>query len=559
MAESSVYDADAPRLVRVLGRRPTEVNLNLVWDYPVFWSKYKVLRDLIQNFYDAVGPAEWHRRFHVHVEGDTLHLRADATGFSYEWLLHIGASTKRERPGEFAGHFGEGFKIAALCAARDFHWNIELASRGWDLRVVHGEARIEGKSIRTLAYRVWDGLPARTDTELCLWPFAASDGDVLQAALVSFFYDENPLLGAKLWADATAAVYLRSEIARPQAVPATYEHYGSGVVFVGRQALGSVRYPVVLALHDFRQIDRERNALYGSQVLEVWRSVASRMDADAAITLLVLLRREWYARPRTKYDAACYRSIVSVLVEAIGRGPSAVARFRKEYPHLLVAARVRPGDIAARNRRTQALAWLRHFPVRYRLVQERFSWLGYPTVEAACEAADGFTVVREPTDAERVAVELLRDVTTRCFAALFDVEQLPPTRILRDDAGVWMGMAVCVPTRSKARGSRRFDLPYVALKRYLLAPGCGSEALSTYLHELGHMYGPDASARFSHLLTDIARESIRHATEMKRFLEEWDTICRALLEGECGHPASRNENVSPPAHSALQGMHKRPS
>jgi hypothetical protein len=43
MVEHSVYDEDAPRLVRVLGRRPTEVNLNLVWDYPVFWSKYTEL------------------------------------------------------------------------------------------------------------------------------------------------------------------------------------------------------------------------------------------------------------------------------------------------------------------------------------------------------------------------------------------------------------------------------------------------------------------------------------------------------------------------------------
>jgi hypothetical protein len=106
---------------------------------------------------------------HRDSEGDSLHLRADETGFSYEWLLHIGASTKREPPGEFAGHFGEGFKIAALCAARDFHWNIELASRGWDLRVVHGEVQIEGKLIRTLAYRVWDALPERSHTELCLW------------------------------------------------------------------------------------------------------------------------------------------------------------------------------------------------------------------------------------------------------------------------------------------------------------------------------------------------------------------------------------------------------
>jgi hypothetical protein len=265
--------------------------------------------------------------------------------------------------------------------------------------------------------------------------------------------------------------------------------------------------------------------------------------------LLVLLRREWYARPRKQYDSACYRGVVSVLVECIGRDPSAAARFRKEHPHLLVAARLRAGDIAARNRRTQALAWLRSLPVRHRLVQEGFSQLGYPTIEAACEAAGGFTVVREPTDAERVAIELLRDITTRCFAALFDVEQLPPTRILQDGAGVWMGMAVCVPMRRGGRGPRRFNLPFVALKRYLLAPGRGSEALSTYLHELGHMYGPDASARFSPLLTDIARESIRHATEMTRFLEAWDEICSALLERECGRTA----------HPTLQGIQERPS
>lgn len=525
MAANAAYRADAPRLVEAPGRHAREVNLNLVWDYPVYWSKYKVLRDLVQNFYDAVGPAEWHRRFQFRIEGDALYLRTTETGFSYEWLLHIGASTKRDSPSSFAGHFGEGFKIAALCATRDFYWNVELASRAWALRVVHSQTRIEGKAIRTLAYRVWDELPERPHSELCLWPFVPADTEVLQAALASFFHDENPLFGEKLWADSTAAIYLRSNVPKPSALPTTYEHQGAGVVFVGRQALGSVRYPLVLALHDYRQTDRERNALYGTQVLEVGRAVASRMSASAAMRLLVLLRREWRARRRTKYDFASYQDLISALVERIARDPVVTDHFRRDHPHLLVAGRVRAGDIAARNRRTQALAWLRTVPVRHQLVQVSFAQLGYSTLEAACQAADGFTVVREPMGAERAAIELLRDVTTRCFADLFDVEQLPPTQILKDGAGVWMGMAVCVPARSKGPRSRRFDLPFVALKRHLLTPGRGSEALSTYLHELAHMYGPDASARFSHLLTDIARESIRHADEMKRFLAQWDAVC----------------------------------
>ena len=38
------------------------IRLNLIFDYPVRWSRFKVLRDLLQNFYDAVGHREWQQR-----------------------------------------------------------------------------------------------------------------------------------------------------------------------------------------------------------------------------------------------------------------------------------------------------------------------------------------------------------------------------------------------------------------------------------------------------------------------------------------------------------------
>jgi hypothetical protein len=53
----------------------------------------------------------------------------------YDWLIPIGASTKREGGGSYAGYFGEGFKIASLCAIRDHGWNIEIRSRDWELMV----------------------------------------------------------------------------------------------------------------------------------------------------------------------------------------------------------------------------------------------------------------------------------------------------------------------------------------------------------------------------------------------------------------------------------------
>ena len=35
------------------------IPLNLVVDYPVQWSRFKVLRDFLQNFYDALGYEAW--------------------------------------------------------------------------------------------------------------------------------------------------------------------------------------------------------------------------------------------------------------------------------------------------------------------------------------------------------------------------------------------------------------------------------------------------------------------------------------------------------------------
>ena len=48
------------------------------------------------------------------IENTELTLRSNNAGFSYDWLLRIGALTTRS--GDFTGYFGEGFKIASLCS-----------------------------------------------------------------------------------------------------------------------------------------------------------------------------------------------------------------------------------------------------------------------------------------------------------------------------------------------------------------------------------------------------------------------------------------------------------
>ena len=45
------------------------IPLNIVATYPVRWGKYQVIRDFVQNFYDAIGNSEWKEKFHYDFRG----------------------------------------------------------------------------------------------------------------------------------------------------------------------------------------------------------------------------------------------------------------------------------------------------------------------------------------------------------------------------------------------------------------------------------------------------------------------------------------------------------
>ena len=147
----------------------TIIPLNLIYDYPVNWSRFKTLRDFVQNFFDAVGWQNWSTRFSFEIANNTLTLRATDIGFSYDWLLHIGASTKRE--GNHAGYFGEGFKIASLCATRDHGWNVALSSQNWSLKVCSSPILVDDRTQSSLAYEIDTQGKSSHDTVMSLYPF----------------------------------------------------------------------------------------------------------------------------------------------------------------------------------------------------------------------------------------------------------------------------------------------------------------------------------------------------------------------------------------------------
>lgn len=507
----------------------TLVPLNLIWDYPIRWTRFEVLRDLIQNFYDSVGPERWHSAFEHWTNGDELVFRTRDVEFSWEWLVPIGASTKRDSAGTYSGYFGEGFKMAALCARRDHGWELEMESRDWAVRVTKTETSIDGRHITSLALETQVGRPRSRDTVLRLRPFRASDQEILRGAMLSFYYEDNPLLAEPIFAGPSSAIFRRSSQAKPLGYPESFEFGGPGIVFAAFQALGSMPVPLVVCMHPYRPTDRERRTLYRMDVLSLFKRVVEGVPPQAAATVLELMKRQWYDYPSKKYDFCTWYPVVNALTASLARSEEATEGWRKRYPRLLVAKPVKRQDLTRVNRRREALAWLRTHAQPHRLVQDGFLRLGYPTLEDVCEKAGGFSSIRPPTPSEARLVEILEQAASEVFGGILAFESLPPCQILEGAWTPWKGMATCVPLRDRADGHGgariRHHLPLVGLQAGLFQPDKFDEALATYLHELAHRYGGDSSAAFSQILSALLEQSIARATAVQVYRAHWDAAC----------------------------------
>ncbi len=511
------------------GSAPELIPLNLVYDYPVRWSKYKVLRDFVQNFYDGVGHHEWNDRFKYEVTGNALELTAKEVDFSYDWLIHIGASTKREDDDIYAGYFGEGFKIASLCALRDYGWNVEMVSRNWELKVVTKDLNIDNRRISSLAYHIWKKQKKCKNTTLWLYPLNPNAIRIFKSVLASFFYKENPLFGKEIWNCRQGAVYYRSAEPIPENYPSTYDYGGNGIIFAGYQALGSFKHPLIFCMHGFRLRDRERSSFYRMDVVKVIEKAARLLSPSAATEVLEALRVRWYDRPQRIYDFETWYHIIKVLTLRISQSPEQIAYWQKKYPHLLPAYPIFKKDMESYNRRRQATAWMKHVDTKYKLVQDGFLNLEYKTLEQVCEENDGFSIIREPVGKEAELINVLEQVAKIILLEFDEKIPLPPCKIIKSSKSAWAGMANCVklskPRRLANNYKIRFELPYVALKHYMLDKDTFGKALSTYLHEISHMFGGDASASFSHAITELLEIVLMNTELIEVFRKKWRQIC----------------------------------
>lgn len=277
------------------------IPLNIVMTYPVRWGKYQVIRDFVQNFYDSVGYEEWKEKFRYEYLNDELSIWVDNITFSYEWLLHIGASTKTSYSQKYAGYFGEGFKIASLCAKRDHHWEINMQSADWSLDVDFIDECIDGTMIKMMAFKL-NTVQNSNMSKLTLLNFSEYDYGIFLEVLDGFYFPQNKLMGKLIWADDRGAVYLRSKEEIPSYLSCVQEYGRKGVVFCGYQMLGTNPFDLVVCLHQYKKMDRERRTLYSFEVIDVFEDIVRFIDSEGSMIMLEKMRRYWNSVPRKRYD-----------------------------------------------------------------------------------------------------------------------------------------------------------------------------------------------------------------------------------------------------------------
>jgi hypothetical protein len=158
----------------------------------VDWSEIYIARDLMQNFFDA--NRDQLAKVQVLVEGTKVTISGPAQ-FELARLFYLGS----EKGDGDIGQYGEGFKAAAVCLLRD-HGIEPIAISGDQIVYLRvNSEKISGTQLQPVVYDFFLSSDFCEGARLILRGCSKNLIQALRDGLTHFFFDENPLLGARIW------------------------------------------------------------------------------------------------------------------------------------------------------------------------------------------------------------------------------------------------------------------------------------------------------------------------------------------------------------------------
>ncbi|HEY1959885.1 MAG TPA: hypothetical protein VGH28_29960 [Polyangiaceae bacterium] len=424
------------------------VRLAMLDTYGVEWPLATFARDVLQNFFDATPDFR-----DVVIDEDRAARVLEVRGpgeFDIELLSYVGATTKRD--GRTAGGFGEGFKVCALLALRDF--GVAMLAGSGDVEI---EPFFDAVPLgRELCYR----RRARAGRGSFVRLERVSDAcfDAFSVAKRAFFYEGNPSLGDLVAAGNGAAVHA-----------STLER--TGELYYRGQKRGEVSFrsypgkapPLTFVCHATAEAlegDRDRRDLDPRALV---RAVAERLEPEGIRRTIDLLVAHW------SYG---HETLAPLLEVAAARG------LRFDFP---------PSWLA-RDRKRDGLAELAKRQ-GYELALSAFAGVGMRT------PSDVFSFdleTRKPTEAEGARLAILAEL----YRTLLSSDEFPSASFEVFDSD-----------RAAVEGQHLGDRVIVASKH--LVPEAFDEATATVLHELAHETGGETASAFQNRLVRLLGAAMR--------------------------------------------------
>jgi len=538
------------------GGLPSLIPLGIAMDYQVRWNIHRILRDFVQNFYDCIGTDhfadefqnEWksterERRSQYGLrEEKQLQAKMKIPGhsFSYNWLTYIGGSTKTGKD-EYAGEYGEGFKIALLCLVK-LGGDAVMSSGNWELRPCEYTENIDGHEIKMFGYR----MKKRKDdgfTTLELYGIPASDENIryVKEVLLEFFYPGNPLLADKIESAGGYELYSRSSMK----IPCTEAADIQGILYYKYIARGRLPFPAVIHVakkHRYMTNDRSRYILSEAAVAETVYKAAECLSLEASFWMLIQMREKWKDFPVFKKDRPAdlktWYYVVCQLVRNICTEPKLIKKFAQEYPPEKYAYIERPGGDNGRNRLLrEAKGWFEQKnrgKNRRRLVNPVFRLLGVLPVLKEYQAQKDM-LYRELDGKEKERAELL-DACAKTVLPVFNSELPLPRIMVCTETGkkkkqyIQYGLLPCAQTnvtRVFSSNSRVRHIKYQVSEVIMNEEDFSTEAefqqvLLKYLGACVLVYGTERSERPNAVLTDVGALLYRNRDKVEEYGKKWE-------------------------------------
>lgn len=485
--------------------------LNILMKYPINWSVYIVMNNFVQNFYDAVGPENFATGFKMDYSDNVLTLQAES-GFNKEWLYYLGASTKRDDGKHHAGHFGEGFKMAALVAYRDMKLGITMESQDWRLVVTQADQMINGVAEKVLAYDLFSR-PYSDTTKLTLTGVDDEQYKNACYTINSFYYEENPRFGDLIIKTDEYAIFKSKK--------------KTGGVFINLEFRKSFPFPVYFCIHDMGidKDDRDRVSLSRYTMQKAITLILDQLEnPEAAMEILEAFSPVWLTLRDAKHNCTWYSSIRR-LIEIIASSDEARNKFYEKYKDRLIS------DISSvyssdKNQQKTAYLWFKSSPCSsMRRVSSLFTILGIKDIYTLCQENGGFDLTAPPNDQQARRIKLLEEIAGKFFSQAYCYEKLPTCHVLVNKNTAAAGKARTHKTQSNIRNllgvKVASDIKEIYLAKEILDSDNLYSALPVYMHELLHQFGGDSSETFHSMLFEMNRIILENRKEISKYARKW--------------------------------------